>query len=491
MLLPSARQNDKTKDSLDGIRTASTLAAAAIATATAAMGLGAVKAAGKMEQLEIAFTTMLGNAEQAKTMLSDLQDFAQVTPFDLESVTNGSRRLLAMGFSAEQIIPVMTAVGDAAAGLGMQAEGIDRLTLAMGQMAAKGKVSAEEIRQFAEAGVPGWKFISDMLEITIPEAMKRGEQNQISAAQGLNAIVAGMNSKFGGMMEAQSHTIDGMWSNLMDGISRTSISVGKDIVESFDLHKKLAKAMDFFDEFRERVDNSGLRSAIIQSVPTEVVAAAFVAIDIAVVTTLIPAISKAITAFRALRKAMLATPIGLATIAASEVALGVYDKVQKYEQGGQERADLLQGVFDAEGIEGYEEYVTKAAGVVEDWDKISSDNDPYAAIRDAAEHARKLKAPPDFSNLGDYAADAGSGRKGSGRKKRDTSAQEAKATLICLIKWCKKPRRSNPCGTALPAREILCLTMLPSRSKRQLNPTTLRAMPGSRLKPKAMPKPPS
>lgn len=434
----AAKQNDKTKDSLDGIRTASTLAAAAIATATAAMGLGAVKAAGKMEQLEIAFTTMLGNAEQAKTMLSDLQDFAQVTPFDLESVTNGSRRLLAMGFSAEQIIPVMTAVGDAAAGLGMQAEGIDRLTLAMGQMAAKGKVSAEEIRQFAEAGVPGWKFISDMLEITIPEAMKRGEQNQISAAQGLNAIVAGMNSKFGGMMEAQSHTIDGMWSNLMDGISRTSISVGKDIVESFDLHKKLAKAMDFFDEFRERVDNSGLRSAIIQSVPTEVVAAAFVAIDIAVVTTLIPAISKAITAFRALRKAMLATPIGLATIAASEVALGVYDKVQKYEQGGQERADLLQGVFDAEGIEGYEEYVTKAAGVVEDWDKISSDNDPYAAIRDAAEHARKLKAPPDFSNLGDYAADAGSGRKGSGRKKRDTSAQEAKAYIDLFDKMVQK-----------------------------------------------------
>lgn len=434
----AARQNDKTKDSLDGIRTASTLAAAAIATATAAMGLGAVKAAGKMEQLEIAFTTMLGNAEQAKTMLSDLQDFAQVTPFDLESVTNGSRRLLAMGFSAEQIIPVMTAVGDAAAGLGMQAEGIDRLTLAMGQMAAKGKVSAEEIRQFAEAGVPGWKFISDMLEITIPEAMKRGEQNQISAAQGLNAIVAGMNSKFGGMMEAQSHTIDGMWSNLMDGISRTSISVGKDIVESFDLHKKLAKAMDFFDEFRERADNSGLRSAIIQSVPAEVVAAAFVAIDIAVVTTLIPAISKAIKAFRALRAAMLSTPIGLAATGVAAVATLAYDKAQEYELGGQERANLLQGVFDAEGIEGYEEYVTKAAGVVEDWDKISSDNDPYAAIRDAAEHARKLKAPPDFSNLGDYAADAGSGRKGSGRKKRDTSAQEAKAYIDLFDKMVQK-----------------------------------------------------
>lgn len=436
----AAKQNDKTKESLDGIRTASTLAAAAIATATAAMGLGAIKAAGKMEQLEIAFTTMLGNAEQAKTMLNDLQDFAQVTPFDLESVTNGSRRLLAMGFSAEQIIPVMTAVGDAAAGLGLQAEGIDRITLAMGQMAAKGKVSAEEIRQLAEAGIPAWKFISESLGITIPEAMKKAEQSQISAAQGLNAIVAGMNNKFGGMMEAQSHTINGMWSNLMDSISRTSISVGKDIVESFDLHKKLAKAMDFFDEFRERVDNSGLRSAIIQSVPTEVVAAAFVAIDIAVVTTLLPAISKAIDAFRALRGAMLATPIGLAVTGAATLATLAYDKAQQYELGGQERADLLQGVFDNEGVEGYEDYVADTAGIVEDWDKISSDNDPYAAIRDAAEHARKLEAPPDFSNLGDYAATSGGGSAGgrSIRAKRDTSAQEAKAYIDLFDKAMQK-----------------------------------------------------
>ena len=270
----AAKKNDRTKASLDGIKTAASLAFAALAAGAAAVGMSSVKAAGKMEQLEIAFTTMLGSADKAKTMLNELQDFAQATPFDLESVTNGSRRLLAMGFAAEQIIPVMTAVGDAASGLGLQADGIDRITLAMGQMAAKGKVSAEEIRQLAEAGIPAWKFISDSLGITIPEAMKKAEQSQISAAQGLNAIVAGMNNKFGGMMEAQSKTIDGMWSNLMDSISRTSIAVGNDIVKTFDLHKRLASAMDFFDDFRKRVDNSGLRSAIIQSVPTEVVAAA-------------------------------------------------------------------------------------------------------------------------------------------------------------------------------------------------------------------------
>lgn len=392
----AAKKNDRTKASLDGIKTAASLAFAALAAGAAAVGVSSVKAAGKMEQLEIAFTTMLGSADKAKTMLNELQDFAQATPFDLESVTNGSRRLLAMGFAAEQIIPVMTAVGDAASGLGLQADGIDRITLAMGQMAAKGKVSAEEIRQLAEAGIPAWKFISDSLGITIPEAMKKAEQSQISAAQGLNAIVAGMNNKFGGMMEAQSKTIDGMWSNLMDSISRTSIAVGNDIVKTFDLHKRLASAMDFFDDFRKRVDNSGLRSAIIQSVPTEVVAAAFVAIDIAVVTTLLPAISKAIVAFRNLRIAMLSTPIGIAATGVAALATAAYDKAQQYERGGQERQDLLQGVFDAEGVSGYEDYIKAATGAPEtvaDWRKIE---ESAAAAAKSAESAAKTQ--PDFSN---------------------------------------------------------------------------------------------
>lgn len=433
----AAKKNDRTKASLDGIKTAASLAFAALAAGAAAVGMSSVKAAGKMEQLEIAFTTMLGSADKAKTMLNELQDFAQATPFDLESVTNGSRRLLAMGFAAEQIIPVMTAVGDAASGLGLQADGIDRITLAMGQMAAKGKVSAEEIRQLAEAGIPAWKFISDSLGITIPEAMKKAEQSQISAAQGLNAIVAGMNNKFGGMMEAQSKTIDGMWSNLMDSISRTSIAVGNDIVKTFDLHKRLASAMDFFDDFRKRVDNSGLRSAIIQSVPTEVVAAAFVAIDIAVVTTLLPAISKAIVAFRNLRIAMLSTPIGIAVTGVAALGTAAYDKAQQYERGGQERQDLLQGVFDTEGVSGYEDYIKAATGAPEtvaDWRKIE---ESAAAAAKSAESAAKTQ--PDFSNLGNYSADTASGSSGGrGKQTRDTSAQEAKAYLDLFDKALQK-----------------------------------------------------
>jgi tape measure domain-containing protein len=68
--------------------------------------------------------------------------------------------MLAMGFSAKEVMPTLTAIGDASSGLGLGAEGLDRITRALGQMRAKGKVSAEEMLQLTEAGVPAWAILS-------------------------------------------------------------------------------------------------------------------------------------------------------------------------------------------------------------------------------------------------------------------------------------------------------------------------------------------
>jgi tape measure domain-containing protein len=58
----------------------------------------------------------------------------------------------------------MTAIGDAVAGVGGGADAIDRVSLAIGQMQAKGRVQSEELLQLAEAGVPPtscWASSSD------------------------------------------------------------------------------------------------------------------------------------------------------------------------------------------------------------------------------------------------------------------------------------------------------------------------------------------
>lgn len=235
---------------------------AGVGVALGALGLASVKAAGQMEQTRIAFTTLLKDGEKAKSFLSELEKFAASTPFELPSVLDASKRLLAFGFSAEQVIPILTAVGDSAAALGIGEEGIQRLTLAIGQMQAKGKVSAEEMLQLAEAGVPAWEMLANKIGTDIPTAMDKASKGQISAAEGIQAVISGMNSKFGGMMEQQAQTVNGIMSNIQDSVTQSMVVIGDKIIEAFDIKPKLKGAQDALGEFTEKVKSIGLADAI-------------------------------------------------------------------------------------------------------------------------------------------------------------------------------------------------------------------------------------
>lgn len=233
-----------------------------VGVALGALGLASVKAAGQMEQTRIAFTTLLKDGEKAKSFLSELEKFAASTPFELPGVLDASKRLLAFGFSAEQVIPILTAVGDSAAALGIGEEGIQRLTLAIGQMQAKGKVSAEEMLQLAEAGVPAWEMLANKIGTDIPTAMDKASKGQISAAEGIQAVISGMNSKFGGMMEQQAQTVNGIMSNIQDSVTQSMVVIGDEIIEAFDIKPKLKGAQDALGEFTEKVKSIGLADAI-------------------------------------------------------------------------------------------------------------------------------------------------------------------------------------------------------------------------------------
>ena len=235
---------------------------AGVGVALGALGLASVKAAGQMEQTRIAFTTLLKDGEKAKSFLSELEKFAASTPFELPGVLDASKRLLAFGFSAEQVIPILTAVGDSAAALGIGEEGIQRLTLAIGQMQAQGKVSAEEMLQLAEAGVPAWEMLANKIGTDIPTAMDKASKGQISAAEGIQAVISGMNSKFGGMMGQQAQTVNGIMSNIQDSVTQSMGVIGDEIIEAFDIKPKLKGAQDALGEFTEKVKSIGLADAI-------------------------------------------------------------------------------------------------------------------------------------------------------------------------------------------------------------------------------------
>lgn len=180
----------------------------------------ALSTASAAETTEISFTTMLGSAEAAQQMISTLSDFAAKTPFELSGLQDATRQLLAYGFQAEEIIPMLTAVGDATSALGTGQAGIESVTRALGQMQTRGKVSAEEMLQLTEAGIPAWQYLAEAIGTDTAGAMQKVTDGAVSASQGIEAITTGMERDFGGMMEAQSKTLTGIMSNLSDAIER-------------------------------------------------------------------------------------------------------------------------------------------------------------------------------------------------------------------------------------------------------------------------------
>ncbi|MBI1296662.1 tape measure protein [bacterium] len=209
------------------------LVTAGLAGVTALGALGtAVGATGfrfnDMEQQALnAFTTMLGSAEEAKSFLQDLTQFAATTPFEFPGLVDSAQKMLAMGWAAEDILPDLTAIGDAVAALGGSPEKLERVTMALGQIQAKGKASAEEMLQLTEAGIPAWDMLAEAIGTSVPEAMKLVSDGAIDAETTIDAVITGMESRFGGMMEMQSQTWSGLLSTVTDTFGQMSGTIMK------------------------------------------------------------------------------------------------------------------------------------------------------------------------------------------------------------------------------------------------------------------------
>jgi tape measure domain-containing protein len=264
--------------------------------ALGAAAIGSIKLAADLEQSRVAFTTLLGSGEKARKFLDELAAFAASTPFEFRELQDASRRLLAFGFNAKDIIPIMNSVGGAAAGLGLGKEGIDRMTLALGQMQAKGKVSAQEMNQLAEAGVPAWEMLAKAIGVGIPEAMKLGEKGAIDSTTAINALVAGMNAKFPGMLEKQSQTINGQLSNLRDGVTLTATLIGEKLISAFHITDAVRAAAEAVSGFGRMIKTGGLKEAVDAAFPPGL-QAILVGIAGALTASLIPALGLAATAF--------------------------------------------------------------------------------------------------------------------------------------------------------------------------------------------------
>lgn len=190
------------------------------------MAVESVMLAAKLETTTVGFTTMLGSGEKASKMLIDLRDFAAKTPFQFNELTAAASKMMAMGTASKDVIPTLRAVGDASAALGLGAAGVDRITYALGQMTAKGKIGGDDIRQLAEAGVPALKYLADAAGVTTAAMQKMVSDGTVPADQGVKILVQSMSADFGGLMAEQAKTATGALSNLEDSTASLGTEIG-------------------------------------------------------------------------------------------------------------------------------------------------------------------------------------------------------------------------------------------------------------------------
>lgn len=181
-----------------------------------------VSTAAHFETAEVGMTTMLGSAEKAKNMLNDLAKFSARTPFELRGIVDSSKQLLAYGFRAEQIMPILQDVGDAAGALGLGNEGVDRITRALGQFKVKGRVMAEEMLQLTETGIPAYEILAEHYGKTVREVTEMVHKGEVDAESGIEALRKGMHKRYQGLMDRQAETLSGIMSNIKDQFALTT-----------------------------------------------------------------------------------------------------------------------------------------------------------------------------------------------------------------------------------------------------------------------------
>jgi tape measure domain-containing protein len=134
----------------------------------------------------------------------------------MPGLVDAARTLMGVGVSAKQVIPTLTAYGDAAGALGIQQDAFQRIMIAVSQSISAGKIKLGDMNQLANNGLPIWKLMSEAMHKPVPELQAMISHGKLLSADVLPKLQAQMEKDYGGSMAKQSQTLGGLWSTMMD-----------------------------------------------------------------------------------------------------------------------------------------------------------------------------------------------------------------------------------------------------------------------------------
>lgn len=196
-----------------------------IAESMLGIGKAAISASAGMEQQRVAFTTMLGSAAAAQALIKDLAEFAASTPFQINEVVDASKKLIAFGETAGNVTGTLGRIGDVAAGLSIP---LGELVEIYGKARVQQTLYAEDLNQLAGRGIPIFEELGKVLNVDASQIKKMGSEGKIQfgALEQVFKNLTKEGGKFAGLMDAQSKTLAGKWSNFNDNLDKSLTIMG-------------------------------------------------------------------------------------------------------------------------------------------------------------------------------------------------------------------------------------------------------------------------
>lgn len=201
-----------------------------VATTTAALAGIGIKTNSELETATLQFETLLGSADAAKERVASLFEFAKATPFETGPIIKASRLMQTFGGDALATEANLRLVGDAAAGT---SQGIDEIAFWVGRAYA----AMQGGQPFGEA-----RMRLQELAILTPEAAAKLTELSDSGASAdeMFTVLQDSLGRFGGAMEKQATTFDGLKSTLSDVVQLGAAQAFKPL---FDSVKEVMQAM--------------------------------------------------------------------------------------------------------------------------------------------------------------------------------------------------------------------------------------------------------
>ncbi len=172
----------------------------------------------QIEKYTTGFTNMLGSAEAAQQVMSQIQEDAAKTPFDVESLTKANQYLISAGENASYARNTIMALGDAVSATGGGNDELNRMSQNLQQIANTGKATAVDIKQFAYAGIDVYGILADYTGKSTTEVQNMTISYDL-LTQALQAA-SEEGGRYYNSMDTQSQTMNGRVSTLQDNVKQ-------------------------------------------------------------------------------------------------------------------------------------------------------------------------------------------------------------------------------------------------------------------------------